>query len=443
MSRFSKVTWSEGLFLRQHHFQQSDRYVERLLEGRTSHVTPYPWGFSELVFDTDLSERHKFGLRRASGIFQDGTPFDMPGVSPLPEPIDVPEDAERLFIWLVAPIATPGAREIDMAEGTSGSRYVREIETVVDGTSAMHVEQEIEIADLRVSLDIRATPKPGFHCLKIAKIIEVRDKSVKFDPVFAPPVLVTTGHGVAAGWLDRVIGWVDTKLDTLARYASDPGAGGGLQALDYYMLQALNRQINVFKHLRSSKFVHPVKVYEELLRFSGELWTISPSRRAPEYGAYDHDNLADTIEPLLADIQRLLSLDIARAVHLELIQRGPSAYVAAVTDRTLFRNATFVIEVAAGMPPTLIQQQFPELCKIGPGTRMQEIVANNLPGVRLVHMPTPPRQIRTIARNVYFYLDRSSSLWPEFSTASSLGLHFAGDWPDLALDLWAIQEDRQ
>jgi type VI secretion system protein ImpJ len=34
-------------------------------------------------------------------------------------------------------------------------------------------------------------------------------------------------------------------------------------------------------------------------------------------------------------------------------------------------------------------------------------------------------------------------LWPEFSVASGLGLHFAGDWPDLQLDLWAIMEDRR
>jgi type VI secretion system protein ImpJ len=44
---------------------------------------------------------------------------------------------------------------------------------------------------------------------------------------------------------------------------------------------------------------------------------------------------------------------------------------------------------------------------------------------------------------VYFYLDRKSPLWSEFSKAASIGMHFSGDWPELELHLWAILEDRQ
>jgi type VI secretion system protein ImpJ len=320
---------------------------------------------------------------------------------------------------------------------------VRDLETVVDVSSALHVEQDIEVAHLRCAFDIRRTVKAGFHNLKIARILEVRDKTIVFDTTFAPPVLLTKGHPVVAGYVDRVIGWVDSKLETLSRYAADPGSGGGLQTFDYFMLQLLNREVNVLKHLRSSKFIHPVRLYEELLRLSGELWTFSSSRLPPEYAEYDHDNLSGVFEPILSDIQRLLAIDVGRAVHLDLVQRAPNAYVAAVTDRTLFRNATFVVEVAAEMPLTQIQTQFPALCKIGPNTRMAEIVQAHLPGIEVVHLPTPPRQIRAVSDHVYFYLDKSSSLWPEFSTASSMGLHFAGLWPGLELDLWAIMEDRR
>lgn len=443
MSWYSKVAWSEGLFLRQHHFQQNDRYFERLLENRVRAIAPYPWGFGAIEFDRDMAQQNKFALRRASGIFQDGTPFDMPGSSPLPQPIDVPEGAEKQLVWLTMPAATVNGREVDMADATSGSRYVRDVETVVDSSSGMHIEQEIEVAHPRAAFEIRKTPKPGFHCLKLARILEVRDKTIILDETFAPPVIASHAHPVVAGWLERVIGWMDTKLETLARYAADPSSGGGLQTFDYFMLQMLNREINILKHLRNSQYTHPVDVYLELLRVSGELWTFSPKRLAPEYAAYDHDHLEGAFEPVLADIQRLLSLDIGRAIRLNLVERAPNAYLAAVTDRTLFRNATFVIEVAAGKSLTQIQQQFPALCKVGPNTKMNEIVQTHLPGIELVHMPTPPRQIRAISDHVYFYLDKSSPLWPEFSQASSVGLHFAGDWPDLQLDFWAIMEDRR
>ena len=74
---------------------------------------------------------------------------------------------------------------------------------------------------------------------------------------------------------------------------------------------------------------------------------------------------------------------------------------------------------------------------------MNEIVRAHLPGVPIVHMPTPPPQIRAISDHVYFYLDRQSPLWPEFSQATALAMHFAGDWPELQMELWAVREDRR
>ena len=53
---------------------------------------------------------------------------------------------------------------------------------------------------------------------------------------------------------------------------------------------------------------------------------------------------------------------------------------------------------------------------------------------------SPPRQIRVLSSNVYFRLERNSPLWREFSTAPAIGMHFAGDWPHLKLELWAVPE---
>src|SRR5450756_1639194 len=98
MSWYTKVAWSEGLFLRPHHLQQNDRYHEHLLESRVRHATPYPWGFSELEIDRDLAQQSKFALRRAAGIMPDGGLFDFPGECPPPAPITTPETAAGQLI---------------------------------------------------------------------------------------------------------------------------------------------------------------------------------------------------------------------------------------------------------------------------------------------------------------------------------------------------------
>ena len=154
-------------------------------------------------------------------------------------------------------------------------------------------------------------------------------------------------------------------------------------------------------------------------------------------------DLENVFTPLIRDIQDFLSARLGRrAIRLEIIERAQNAFVSPIRDRSLFRNATLVLEVAAHRPLTEIQNDFPHLFKIGPNTKMNEIVHANLPGVPLVHLPTPPSHIRAITDHVYFYLDRKSPLWPDFSNAASIGMHFSGDWPELELHLWAILEDR-
>jgi type VI secretion system protein ImpJ len=445
MSWHSKVVWSEGLFLRPHHLQQNDRYLEHQVESRVRHITPYPWGFSYLEIDRDLALQSKFSVRRAAGVLPDGTPFDVPGDSPLPEPIDVPDTVANQIAWISMPIASPNTREVDDRAADSASRFTVAAETFIDSTSSLRVEEEIDIAHPRLSFELRKTAKPGYVGLAAARILEIRDNSLVFDEKFAPPVLACSAHPVINGWIDRVVGWVDNKLEELARYAADPTAGGGLQSVDYFVLQLLNRHTNVLKHFRGSSYVHPERLFEEFLRLVGELATFAtPERRARPYPAYDHDNLENVFAPVLRDLQDFLSAQLGRrAIRLQIIQRSENAFLSPIRDRSLFRNASFVLEVAARRPLTDIQQQFPNLFKVGPNTKMNEIVHAHLPGITLVHLPTPPPQIRALTDHVYFYLDRKSALWPEFSTASSVAMHFSDDWPDLQLEFWAILEDRR
>lgn len=444
MSWFSKVVWSEGLFLRPHHLQQSDRYVEHLVDSRTAQITPYPWGFSEIEIDRDLAQQNKFGLRRAAGIMPDGTPFRIPDDSPLPTAIAAPEAASGLVVWLTLPMAQPNTREVDDPSSESNSRYVVNAELLIDSASKMQIEEDVDMAVPRLSYVIRKTPRPGFVSMPCARIVDVTDKAIIYDERFAPPVLIVSAYPTITGWLDRVIGWVETKLEELARFASDPRSGSGMQSVDYFILQMLNRQIPALQHMKGSKYVHPERLYVELLRLAGELATYSTKeRRAREYPSYDHDNLDTTFAPVLADIQRFLSVDISRAIRLEIVEKATNAFLATVTDRNLFRASTFVLEVAARRPLTDIQTQFPALFKVGPNTRMNEIVQAHLPGIALMHVPTPPAQIRAISSHVYFILDRMSPLWPEFSTASGIGMHFSGDWPGLELTLWVVKEDNK
>src|SRR5260370_22170265 len=162
MSWYTKVAWSEGLFLRHHHQQQNDRYHEHLIEARVRTSTPYPWGFSELEIDRDLTQQSKFALRRAAGIMPDGTPFSIPADSPLPSAIIVPEAAAGQIVWLLMPIPSANTRETDHREAESAARDIIGAETFIDSSSALRVVEEIDLAFPRLSLELRKTATSSY-----------------------------------------------------------------------------------------------------------------------------------------------------------------------------------------------------------------------------------------------------------------------------------------
>lgn len=51
---YSKVVWIEGLFLRLYYLQQSDCYVEYLLDECVCLVLFYFWGFVDVEIDQDV-----------------------------------------------------------------------------------------------------------------------------------------------------------------------------------------------------------------------------------------------------------------------------------------------------------------------------------------------------------------------------------------------------
>src|SRR6478735_8446870 len=107
MSVNNRVIWSEGLFLQPQHFQQQDRHFEHYVETRCHALIAHSWGFTELELELDFLGIGKFGLRRAEGVFPDGTPFSMPDDDPLPEPLEVDAETRDVVVSLALPIRRP------------------------------------------------------------------------------------------------------------------------------------------------------------------------------------------------------------------------------------------------------------------------------------------------------------------------------------------------
>ena len=101
-----KVVWSEGLFLTPQHLQQTCLYHESFVKELISETNLNAlFGFSALELGRTLLDLGKLGIKRAKGIFQDGTSFEVTKELV----IDIPEGVSHEIVYLALPVYREGS----------------------------------------------------------------------------------------------------------------------------------------------------------------------------------------------------------------------------------------------------------------------------------------------------------------------------------------------
>jgi type VI secretion system ImpJ/VasE family protein len=443
MAEKNKVAWREGIFLRPQHFQAQDRHNGAQLRARISSIQPWEWGIISLSIDSDLAELGKFSVSQCTGVMPDGTPFSIPEDMPPPPPLDVPADSRDAIISLTLPANQDGAIEFAEVGGPRAleARFLVDEKEVVDAFSDERDTEPLEFAYPNLRFGITVDQVYGRLTLGLARVREVSNKKLLFDNRYIPPSLDIDSGLRLSGALSDIMGRATQRADELAIRAVEATDGGAETFVSFLLLQALNRWIPVLQHLDALPTVHPERLYETFVSLAGELGTlIRPDRRAPEMPRYDHLNPQICFDPVVDLLQSMLSAVFERsAVQMPLENAGPGAYVSKTADHGLYKTGYFYLAVSAAAPVDEIRSLFPSIAKIASVQNMRKIVDSALPGVPLRHTPTPPPQLRVLPGYVYFELDRGVAEWKNLQSAPAVGLHVAGDWPELKLEYWCVK----
>lgn len=442
MAGTNRVAWREGMFLRPQHFQAQDRFFDAQLRARVDSTRPWAWGFTELVVDEDLATLGKFGVVRAAGVMPDGTPFRIPDDMPPPEPLDVPGDARAALVSLTLPAQQVGAVEFREASPTAfEARFLVDEGETLDAFSDDRASEPIEYGRPNLRFGVTRDQIYGRVTLGAVRVREVQNKRLMFDDRFIPPTLDIRAAHRLRGAITDILGRAEQRADELALRAVEATDGGAETFASFLLLQALNKWVPVLQHLEALPTVHPERLFETFVSMAGELATlVRAERKAPPLPRYDHENPQICFDPVLDLLQSMMAAVFDRsAIQMPLENAGPGAWVSKITDHNLYQTGYFYLAVAAAAPVEEIRGLFPSVAKIGSVTKMRQIVDSALPGVPLRHTPTPPPQLRVLPGYIYFELDRGAPDWRDFTNAPALGLHVAGEWPQLKLELWCVK----
>jgi type VI secretion system protein ImpJ len=444
MSAHNKVLWSEGLFLQPHHFQQQDRYVERYIESRCHALVPYGWGFSEIEIDTDLLRLGKFGVRRAVGVFPDGTPIRMPDDAPLPSAIDVGPQVRDQIVYLAVPLRRADLPDVDRSGGSADGLARHDIRQweARDASSASGDPAVLEVGALRTRLLLASDRTDAYASVPLAQIVECRaDRHVVLDESFIPTVLRAKTASRLSAFTTKLVGMLHHRGEKLGGLAAATSRGAAAQIEDYLTLQTINRYEPLLKHFSESGAQHPEELYRVFVSMAGELATYTTeSKRPPVLATYRHDRLRESFEPVMAALETELSVVLEpNAIRIPIEERKFGIWVATVVDRDLYATAGFILAAKADVPAEELRRRFPAQLKIGPVEKIKDLVNLALAGVPVHAVPVAPRQIPFHAGFAYFELDQSNDLWSQLQASGGIAMHVAGEFPGLAMEFWAIR----
>ncbi|MCU0807075.1 MAG: type VI secretion system baseplate subunit TssK [Candidatus Contendobacter sp.] len=450
MSWYSKVVWSEGMFLQPQHFQQQDRYLEALVRQSCGSLRPYSWGMAHLALDQEVLALGKIAITAARGLLPDGTPFTIPDHDPPPVPLDIGADVRDARVMLALPLRRTGMADVERGDQTDTAARYRAVAREVrdNNVNTANNSAFVEIGEPRLRLFLDTRDLGEYTAIGVARVLEKRpDQRIVLDADYLPPCLDCQAVPPLAGFITEILGLLHQRGDALAERVVGAGTarGASLDIAQFLRLQSVNRFEPLFAHLAAMQGLHPEDFYQITLQLAGEMATFTNKikRRPPAFSAYDHDDLRKTFGVLMTELRRSLSLEeVEAAIQIPIEERQYGIRVAIITDRErpLLTKANFILAVRADMAADLLRARFPPQVKIGPVEMIAKLVNNLLPGIGVSALPVAPREIPYRADFIYYRLDRNSEYWKQMLNSGGFAFHVGGEFPGMEMAFWAVKE---
>ena len=391
MAGTNQVVWTEGLFVRPHHFQHQNRYSEELLRSRVRGLDAYQFGFTELRLDESALGQSKIKIDAAAGFMPDGTPFSLPGSASVPPILSLEDgkvDGETIYLCL--PIRTEGVAEFAL-EGRERdtARFATAPLRIRDATLSDGADEDIEVA--KVQLVLKRGSEDLSSYVRLAAF-RVKGRSAEgtlyLDKDFCPTAMWVSASSPLRELADKYSGAVKQRALNVAGRIGQPSQGGVADVQDFLMLLVLNRLGETFAHLAGTQGLHPRELHKTLREAEAELKTFAGNRLPADLPGYEHDNQSNSFLTLIREIDRAISLPLeSKAEPLALTKGQYGMYTTRLPDKQLVASSSFVLAVKAAVPLAKLRQEFPAQVKIGSVERMRSLISLQLPGVRLLDLP--------------------------------------------------------
>jgi type VI secretion system protein ImpJ len=473
MRTLSRVVWSEGMHLAQHHFQAQSRYFEDLIGFTLCTLFFEHYGVASLDLDPEALFNGTVSVTHARGIMPDGLVFQFPE-DPVPEPLEIrerfsPTQDSHLVLLGVQPYRP---RQPNCAFETNGAgpdvRFTSEARPIPDETTGQD-DRPVAVArkNFRLLLDTEVTE--DLVCLPIARVRRDGSGHFIYDPDYVPPCIRIGASSRLMQLLARLVETLDAKADAII--AQRQGARTSMadyaarEVADFWLSHTIHSSLPPLRHLLQARSGHPEALFSELSRLAGALCTFSLQSDPRSLPLYDHRDLdrcftalerhvREHLEVVLPTRSITVALQRASAEELEassaidpemleayrdfLVRASPYFYLGAVTDRRCFDHGLWFLGVRSSARHGDIVTRVPTLVKVCSAKHIARLVKDAYPGITLEHVPAPPSQISPRPDTLYFRLQMEGGCWTSIVQTGRVGIYVPAAIADAELDLSVV-----
>ncbi|MBE7542118.1 MAG: type VI secretion system baseplate subunit TssK [Bryobacteraceae bacterium] len=444
----SRVVWSEGMHLGPHHFQVQNRYFESLVHFTSSSLSFEPWGLSGIQVDQDALRNGIFTLVHARGLFADGLAFLVPEQDQAPEPrqlgdIFPPMDDHLDMHLAVAPLDLKGANCVPEGAESDGLRYAANGVDVPDEMTGSDIKR-IEVGRKNLQL-LPASQVGGLISIPIARVLRETANQYALEPNFIPPVLRLQASERLMVLLRRIVDMLDERARQMLRpkdLAAGTAAGFSAEGIsNAWFLHCVNAAITPLRHLLMQQTAHPEEVYMEMARLAGALCTFGLDSHPSTLPRYTHTQLTKVFNDLDLHIRTHLELIVpSNCVRLPLKHVSQYFWETQITDQRVLSHSRWILALRAKMGEADLLSGSPRLVKVCSKEFLPKLVSRALPGLQLVHLPSPPPAVSPRVDYQYFGIDRSGPCWDHMVATREVALYIPGEIPEPDVELMVVLE---
>ncbi|HEY8258940.1 MAG TPA: type VI secretion system baseplate subunit TssK [Gemmatimonadales bacterium] len=448
----SKVVWSEGMYLAQHHFQAQSRYFEDSLQFVLGSLSYKAYGVAGCELDPEALLNGTVLLGHARGVFPDGLAFHMPVSDPPPPPRQIGDafspTQESHLLLLTIPAYRRGAANCGpSAEG--GFRYVAQTAEMHDDVTGSDTKPvPIGRKNFRLRLDYEA--QANEVALPIARIRRDGAGHFVYDSEYVPPCLQIGGSTRLLSLLNRIIEILDAKSAAVAAESSASRKVlreyASREVANFWLLHAVRSSVAPLRHLLQMRTAHPEELYTELSRLAGALCTFAIDSHPRSLPAYDHERLGECFGEIDRHIRSHLEVIIpTNCITLPLRRVTDFLYVGVVIDQRCFGQSQWILGARSEGDRGELISKVPKLVKICSSRHVERLFKEARPGLSIQHLPNPPSAVSPRIGAEYFTVGRSGSTeaqvcWTQIAKSGEVGIYVPGALAGAELELLVVLE---